>query len=440
MSRKWIIASVLIVVLIALCGASLYAIWQGARVMETNGIDISVRNNSVKATDVEENTLKVSEPVNLTLTNDFGDVSVTGGADEQVKIVAEKTAWGSSDAEAQKELEELEVLIEQDGSNVNISIQHPDQMNVLNLRPDVWSVKFTLTVPADTAVTLRAFNGDLTLAGIQGKADLQTDFGNIDLSAVSGLVAVKSNNGSITAKDILSEEDITLTSEFGNVTAQEISGANVSAASTNGALDLNGITASILLKAGSDFGNITLTASQAPTVDIRSSNGKVSLENVDVDGKVTIQNDFGDQTLLSVDAGAYELIAQNGKIKLDQARGSITARSDFGDVEVLNVENGRIDLSSTNGAVTFSGSLAAGPHSISSDFGNITLTLPSETALNVDLKTDFGRIDSDFEITVSGTLDENHWIGEINGGGEELIIKTNNGNITIHSNSENHES
>jgi len=177
-----------------------------------------------------------------------------------------------------------------------------------------------------------------------------------------------------------------------------------------------------------------LADSQIQAVEIRSTNGKITLENVDIEDRVTIHNDFGDQTLNAVDASAYDLKTQNGKIKVDKARGSIMAQSDFGDVEVLNVENGTIDLSSTNGAVTFSGSLAGGPHKVASDFGNITLTLPSETALNVDLQTGFGKISSEFEITVSGALDDNHWIGKFNGGGEELTVKTNNGNITIISN------
>jgi DUF4097 and DUF4098 domain-containing protein YvlB len=202
----------------------------------------------------------------------------------------------------------------------------------------------------------------------------------------------------------------------------------------NGSLDLQNISAGGLFKAGSDFGNLSLADSQVSAIEIISTNAKVTLENVDVEGKVTIQNDFGDLTLNAVDASVYDLTTRNGKIKLDQARGSITAQSDFGDLDVLNVESGTIDLSSTNGALTFSGSLADGPHRISSDFGNVTLTLPADTALNVDLQTDSGKISSDFEISVSGALDTMHWVGKFNGGGEELTVKTNNGNITIHSN------
>lgn len=433
MSRKWIIASILIVVLLTLCGASLYAAWQGARMVETSGIDISIRDNSVKAERTEEKMLRVNGPVNLTLNNDVGDVTVKTGTDGQVKIVAEKTAWGADEAEAQKELDELIVLIEQDGNTVEISLQHPDQMNVLNLRPDIWNVEFTVTVPEGTAATLHSINGNILLSGTTGEADLQTGFGSVEISNLSGAVLVKTNSGNITATDISSEGDVSLMSDFGNVTAERISAANLSVASTNGTLDVREIEASGVLKVGSDFGGITLTGAQADTVEIRSTNGKIALENVDVEETVTVHNEFGDQTLTRVDASAYDLKTQNGRINVDQARGSVTARSEFGDVEVLNVENGTIDLSSNNGAILFSGSLATGPHNVASDFGNVTLTLPAGTSLNVNLQTDFGKISSDFEITVSGALENNHWVGKFNGGGEQLTVQTNNGNITIHS-------
>jgi DUF4097 and DUF4098 domain-containing protein YvlB len=429
MRNKWIIVSILIVVLLLLCGASLFAVWQGFRMAQTGGFSLSVQRNQVKVEGMEEKTLQVNGPVNLTLNNDYGDVSVTSGTDGQVYIKAEKTGWGPNEAQAQKALDSLEINIEQNGNNIQISAQLPEPDNVLTIGPIGGGVKFTITVPKETA----SLNSDTTTPGTQGKIDLHTAFGDINVLDVSGAVAVKTNNGNVTAGNIVSDASVSLTSDFGDITAREISGTDLTIDSKNGALDLQNMTASGMLKATSDFGSISLTHGRASSVDIQSTNGKVMLENLNVDGKVTVHNDFGDQTLTAVDASAYELKTKNGKIKLDQARGSITAQSDFGDVEVLNVQNGQLDLSSTNGAITFSGSLAAGPHKLSSDFGNITLTLPSDTALNVDLKTDFGKISSDFEVTVSGTLDSNHWIGKFNGGGEELNVKTKNGNITINS-------
>jgi DUF4097 and DUF4098 domain-containing protein YvlB len=136
-----------------------------------------------------------------------------------------------------------------------------------------------------------------------------------------------------------------------------------------------------------------------------------------------------------VDAGGFDLATENGKIRLDGATGKIKAHSNFGTVEVLNAPEATIDLSSNNGGVTFSGSLGAGPHVLSSEFGNIELTLPAASALDADFQTDFGKITSDFGVTLvlQGEVDSRHLQGEINGGGEKLTVKTNNGNIIIHS-------
>ena len=429
MRNKWLIVSILIVILLLLCAASLFAVWEGFRMAQAGGLSLSIQHDTIKAEGVEEKTLTVNGPVDLTLDNDYGEVSVTSGVDGQVHIKAEKTGWGPNEAQAQKALERLQINIEQNGNNIQISAKLPEPDNTLVIGPIGAGVKFTITVPKGTT----SLNSEAAQPETQGKLDLQTAFGDINVSDVSGAVTAKTNNGNVTAMNILSNASVSLTSDFGNVTAQGIHGTDLTVSSKNGALDLQEMTASGLLQATSDFGNISLADGQASGLEVQSTNGKVTLENLNVDGKVTVQNDFGDQTLTAVDANAYDLKTKNGKIKLDQAHGSITAHSDFGDVEVSNVKNGKLDLSSTNGAITFSGSLAAGPHKLSSDFGNITLTLPAETALNVDLQTDFGKISSDFEVTVSGTLESNHWVGKFNGGGEELNVKTKNGNITINS-------
>ena len=73
---------------------------------------------------------------------------------------------------------------------------------------------------------------------------------------------------------------------------------------------------------------------------------------------------------------------------------------------------------------------------VSSDFGEIDLTLPADSKLDVDLSTDFGSINSDLPITVtlneSPNSDSDQIVGSINGGGDEFIAQTNSGSVTIH--------
>ncbi len=70
---------------------------------------------------------------------------------------------------------------------------------------------------------------------------------------------------------------------------------------------------------------------------------------------------------------------------------------------------------------------------MTSEFGELKLSLPAETALQADLQTEFGEIKSDFDLTlaVKGEVDQKHLQGKINGGGPLLTVKTNNGNILL---------
>ena len=433
MKNKWIIASILIVALIALCGASLYAAWVGVRMAQDSGVRFELLPNTVSAKATEQKTISVSSPASLSVISDLGDVSVKSGPDGQISVTAEKTAWGNNGADAQAALKDLKVIYDQTGSNLAISVQQPVEVNALHLGSDGGSVKFTVVVPSQTAVTLKSSAGDLSLSGTNGIADLRTEFGVLNLTDVSGEIFARSSNGTLKIQNIGDGHKIELSSEFGNITADTVQGSDVTISSTNGTLELAGIKASGILKATSEFGAIHVSKSSAGMADIHSNNGTVKLDELDLDGKIIVNSDFGDLILTKVSATAYDLESNNGKINVDGAQGPVKAHSEFGAVEVINAKNATLDLLSNNGGVTFSGTLGAGPHSIKSEFGNITLNLPADLSLNVDLQTEFGKITSDFDVTVSGNkMDEKHWTGKINGGGAELIIKNSNGNITLH--------
>ena len=118
------------------------------------------------------------------------------------------------------------------------------------------------------------------------------------------------------------------------------------------------------------------------------------------------------------------------------ANGNLKAHTDFGGIRIEQADSVTLDLKTNSGSVEFSGSLGAGPHLIRSDFGEIDLTLPADSELNVDLSTDFGSIRSDLPITVTLTGTSNSTgdqiVGSINGGGDQFTAQTSSGSVTIH--------
>ena len=435
MKNKWLIASILIVALIVLCGAGLLAVWSGVRLAQNNGLRFQLGVNDVSAKATEQKTITISDPASLSVTTDFGDIQVTGGGrDGQISVTAEKTAWGRNDAEAQAALKNLTVVYDQSGSSLAISVRQPAEVNALQMNSNGGSVNFIIVVPTQTAVTLKSSSGALSLSGTSGAADLRTDFGELNLSDVAAKIFAKSSNGALNISNIGDGHKIELSSEFGSITLNGAQGDDVSISSNKGTLELKDVRAAGLLKLTTEFGEIHLTQGSAKIAEVHTNNGTLKLEDLDVAGAITVKSDFGDLSLTSVMADRYDLNSQNGKISIDGARGTLIASSDFGLVDVRNAQDVTATLSSKNGGVSFSGSLGDGPHTISSEFGNIKLVLPAQSAFDVDLQTDMGEIASDFEITVSGKqMDQKHWTGKLNGGGAELTITNDNGNITLKS-------
>jgi len=121
----------------------------------------------------------------------------------------------------------------------------------------------------------------------------------------------------------------------------------------------------------------------------------------------------------------------SGKITLVVVGGIIKASSDFGDINVTSTQPATIDLYTNSGSVDYTGPLGVGPHSLVTDFGDISLNLPKDTAITFDLETDFGKLKTEFPITLEGGVKHDHWRGTLNDGGAELTATTNSGDISF---------
>jgi DUF4097 and DUF4098 domain-containing protein YvlB len=183
----------------------------------------------------------------------------------------------------------------------------------------------------------------------------------------------------------------------------------------------------------SSFGDLSFENGSTASLTLDSDNGKIKITKFDISKKLGIDNSFGDIVLTGTTAGSYDIHTSNGNLTIDGVKGTLKAYTDFGDIDITNARAVVLDLDTNNGNVEFSGSLAEGPHSIKTDFGDVTLAIPDDSNLNVDLTTEFGDITSEIPITVTltGDLKDNEQTGTINEGGGLLTINTNNGDISI---------
>jgi DUF4097 and DUF4098 domain-containing protein YvlB len=439
MRTKWIVAIILGLALLALCAAiatigifTLNAF--SIRRVSLGPINIAQPAN-ISARTTEEKSFTVQAPATLVLNNAMGDIDVKAvEGSHQIQVTAQKTAWGVDQNAADTALQNLKVTMEQQDNQVTIKVEDQPVTQVNINRAD--SVDFTILVPSQTTTDLTTRFGKIGLNGTQGKAALQADFGDVQVTDFSGGLSVESRNGTVSAERIHLLEsgfgDVSLNSSFGKVSLSDAETQKASLSSNNGLITLNNAKVQGDVDLHSDFGKINFTNGSAASLTAKTLNGDITLKGLAVDGLINAQSDFGDLTLTQAVGQNYTLTTKNGKISADAVQGTLTVSNDFGNVDLSGGENATLNLTSRSGALRYSGSLGAGPHQLSTNFGAINLQLPQDTPLNVDLLTKFGHIRSDLKITIStNELDQKHWTGTINGGGASLNAQTDNGDITI---------
>lgn len=366
----------------------------------------------------------------LEIQNDAGHVRITGGDVSQITVEAEKTAWGVNETAASKALENLKYTVKKQGDALVITYKM--NQNQMNNKPD--SIDFAITVPREMVVAVKAQFGEIELTGTEGDATLESAFGDVSVETLKGALKVTTQSGRVTAKSInAGSKEVSLKSGFGNLSLEKITAGNLKVESESGVIELNDVRASGELELNTKFGDVRYEKGSADTLTVITESGKVELTSLKVSEALDVTDKFGNIVLEKVDTASYDLNTESGVIEVDGVSAPIKAHSGFGNITIKNGNNATIDLDTESGIVTYEGTLGEGPHKLHSNFGEIKVIIPSDSVLNVDLKTEFGKVKSDLPITitVTGDVEASHFVGTINGGGSQLTATTQSGDISL---------
>jgi len=425
-----------IVITLLVAALALVCIGIGSVIYFANGFQINNPFDKLNISSVleESKTLKVDakKPLTLTVNDAAGDVTVTGGDVTAVQVKAVKTAYDSTQARADEEVKTVKYTVEQSGNNITIKYEIPKSMNFSN---KLNTVNVVITVPTETSIKINT-SGEVSVSDTKGAVNIDNSFGKIVVQNIEGALTVSNNSGDVKAVGIKAgTDDIELNSDFGNITLEKANAANITFDSNSGKVSLKDVNATGDYYSKSDFGDTKFENGTAASVTIESKSGKVALTKVTISKLIKVQDDFGDITLTQASAASYDLHTNSGAVTVDGVKSNLKASTDFGNIEITNAQSVTLDLLTKSGNIEFNGSLGAGPHTVTTDFGNVTLSLPADSKLNVDLKTDFGKIQSDLPVTVtvtgSSSSNKEQIAGAVNGGGAQLTVKTNSGGINI---------
>jgi len=437
-NRKWIIVGALVVVEVLICVATV-ALLAASGFTLPRARFFYVADS--RAEETFEERFAADGPAALDLSNTYGDVQIGATEGDQFAIKAVKEAWGQNQREAEAKLQALEVKMTMDRGTLRIEVKDPERETTLVFGSTRASqVRFEIAAPRQTAVVVHTRHGDVTLEGTAGEAELTSRYGAIAVEDVRGSISADTNNGHVTALRCGDEAaTVDLHSHYGNVTARQLTAQELTLDSNNGKLELEDATVHGDLTLNTHYGQIDMDGVNARTLKVNSQNGAIDLRDGQVDAGLDLFTHYGAVSVTGTEASDYKVETNNGSIELDGGHGLLWLHSHYGDIQVKDVRDAILDLSTTNGKVMFEGSLSLeANHKVESNYGDLTLRLPRNTAAFLDASTDYGRIRCDFDVLVQGGGDEDErrtsgdeLRGTINDGAANLQVKTRNGDISI---------
>ncbi len=275
----------------------------------------------------------------------------------------------------------------------------------------------TVALAKDGKVILKNISGDIVVKSWD-KEQVKVDA--LKVSKASSLEKAKENAGEVTIE--VTKED--------NVVRIETEYPKTSVKSLNVSIDYQlsiPVEASIRIKSVS--GDITMMEIGG-TVEADAVSGDIEVSGADKGVDCTAVSgdlDFKDIT------GNADLNTVSGDITLEGLRGSLDVETVSGNVEVSGVSGAKVVKGKVlSGSIEYQGDInPEGKYSLKSHSGRIEMLLPSDSAFDLEAKTFSGKIVSDFDITVSGTISKTELQGTVGGGGASVYLKTFSGNIYV---------
>lgn len=226
------------------------------------------------------------------------------------------------------------------------------------------NISFKVFVPKDVSTELSTSGGSIHLTGISGDQDFTTSGGSLHVTEVSGKIKGRTSGGNIHVEN--SSENIDLTTSGGGIHAKNCDG----------------------------------------TIRLNTSGGSITLNDLKGDIKATTS---GGSVKGGNISGALIATTSGGSIKLNDLACDLETATSGGGIDVSIVTLGKHVKISNSG-------------------GSITLQLPKDKGMNLDVSAN--KIKADQLVNFTGTSDSNEIEGKMNGGGIPVNVRSSS-NVSL---------
>ncbi|MDH3252010.1 MAG: hypothetical protein OEM41_04410, partial [Ignavibacteria bacterium] len=169
-----------------------------------------------------------------------GTVTITGTtASDSLIITGERRVRSESVADAQANLQNLEVNVQNLANEVSVKTVQPDQAN-----GRVYQVDYRITLPMTFAVLVKSINGDVTVDSVTSTVVVNHVNGTVFLEDVVGNTTVTLENGRIESEVTIPQNgtiDMRVTNGNLGLDIPVNTSANFSARVTNGTIGMSNL-------------------------------------------------------------------------------------------------------------------------------------------------------------------------------------------------------
>jgi hypothetical protein len=188
--------------------------------------------------DVITRTFKVGADGSLDLTGISGDVRVTGGGGNEIRVEATKRVRHRNADEAKRLLNDLRVEMTHVGARVEVRTVYPRRNN--SERGMSARVDYVVNLPAGVAVAVKSISGNVLVTAVRGEVRAETVSGDVEVSQTPNVALAKTISGNVTARDIGSANLLSLGTVSGTVIATGLKVRALEATTVSGDVRISG--------------------------------------------------------------------------------------------------------------------------------------------------------------------------------------------------------
>lgn len=280
---------------------------------------------------------------------------------------------------------------------------------------------------AAAEVTAATSSGSIILGPVSGKINARNSGGDIKIESAGGDLEAQTSSGSIRVGDVKGEK-VSLKNSGGNIAVGQVLGS-LFAQTSSGAIELKAANGKIeVVNSGGDIS----VGDAGSGITAKTSSGIITIKTAR--GKLDARNSGGDIRIGTAEIEAV-LATSSGAITVSHAKGRIQARNSGGQIAVEKA--GDVVQASTSSAGITVGFVTPlkGECRLETSGGAVNVSLPENSAVNLDARASGGDVISDLPVTVTvAQTGQTHGSlqGKINGGGPALVLRSSAGDIRIH--------